>query len=352
MRPWYIDVHVIDRLHASKLAYRPGLSLVAGYFPLRIWRVFPGIELVLRQMRPRQQCVVRCESRFAYGPDGCPATEVGDNDLPPGADIELLVELLEVLSTTSVSDMTPEETIAEGQRKKVVGNGHFARMAYKKALRSYSSAHNTIAELEFPNQDTDLFREARQLRIDCGNNVATACVRLGELEKAKEAVIGVLELDPVNVKALFRAGQVSSLQSNFMEAKVALQKALHVNPNSKEIQAELRRLSARVTAYRTKTQAMQEAMGRSLFAGVTGEANHVQGNGAAAVVVADAAGQSPQSANAARKGDNAIDRVGLSQAPEKETPSMSFVLGWWCRSMLAYVLVALVAWGAIYVIAR
>lgn len=226
-----------------------------------------GVELALRHMRIGQQCLVRCESRFAYGSDGCPATRKEDVELPPNSDIEVWIELLGVQSTKTVSDMNLEETIAEGDRKKMVGNGHFERKAYKKALRAYTSAANTVAGLDFPNEDADAFREARQLRIDCGNNMATTCVRLGDLEKAKEAAVGVLELDPVNAKALFRAGQVSSLQSNFAEASLALQKARALNPDSKEIRAELQRLSTRRKAYEKKRQAMQESMARSLVPG-------------------------------------------------------------------------------------
>ena len=230
-------------------------------------------------MRVGEKCVLRCESRFAYGPDGCPATKEGDTDLPPNADVELRIELLGVQSTTSVTDMSPEETIAEGERKKVVGNGHFERAAYKKALRAYTSAANTVAGVEFSNDDASAFLEARQLRIDCGNNIATTCVRLGDLEKAKEAAVGVLELDSDNAKALFRAGQVSSLQSNFTEASLALKRALELNPSSREIQAELQRLSARVKAYKKKRQAMEETMGRNLFAGSKAESVDREGAG-------------------------------------------------------------------------
>eukprot|EP00903_Cladosiphon_okamuranus_P007666 g7434.t1 len=249
----------------------------------------PAVELGLRHMRLGEQCIIRCESRFAYGPDGCPATKEGHVNLPPDSDIEVRIELLGVQSTKPVPDMSPEETVAEGARKKVVGNGHFERAAYKKALRTYTSAANIVAEMEFPNENAEAFREARQLRIDCGNNIATTYVRLGDLEKAKEAAVGVLELDPDNAKALFRAGQVSSLQSNFTEASLALKRAIKVNPASKEIQAELQMLSARVKAYKKKRQAMEESMARNLFAGPKAESVDREGTGNDAGV-GDAAG--------------------------------------------------------------
>lgn len=314
---------------------------------------FSGLELALRQMRGGQQCLVRCESRFAYGPDGCPATKPGDVELPANEDIELAIDFVEVLASTSPSDMTTDEAIAEAQRKKVVGNGHFERAAYKKALRAYTSACNTVADLNLPDEDSTSFREARQIRIDCGNNVATACVRLGELGKAKEAAVGVLELDPDNVKALFRAGQVSSRQSNFVEAKLALGKAYDLNPQSKEIKAELGRLSVRIKAYQTKRQAIQETMGSGLFAQAKGKEVSSQSNGHGSSTASGAPGQGPRLASAARLEGTVLpsskdeEIVGSSQNSEDGKSSTLF--GWGqCRILSASVVVALAACGTLY----
>lgn len=290
-------------------------------------------------MQLGQTCLVRCESRFAYGPDGCPATEPEDTYLPPNSDIELQVELLEVLSTTALSDMTPEEATKEGQRKKQAGNVHFARAAYKKALRSYTSASNAIAGVDFPDKDTESYREARQLRIDCGNNIATTLARLGEMDKAKEAAVGVLELDPVNAKALYRAGKISSLQSNFVEAKLALGKAFDVNPQSKEVQDELRRLSARIKAYQAKKRSMQETMGRNLFAKVE------PGSGEEKTGV-------DRDISADTHADQEVEVPPAGSSQSLTTARTKAYLTERCGLIPLYVIVALAAWGATYVIAR
>ncbi|CAN0537902.1 unnamed protein product [Ectocarpus sp. 12 AP-2014] len=308
-------------------------------------------------MRVGQQCLVRCEARFAYGGLGCPATKAGDTDLPPDTDIEVRLELLSVLPSTPVPDMSPEEICAEGERKKLVGNGHFERTAYKKALRAYTAAANAVAELEFPNGDSDTFREARRLRIDCGNNIAMTCYRLGELEKAKEAAVGVLEEDPTNVKALFRAGQVSSLQSNFIEARIALEKARELNPRSKAIQAELGRLAARIKSYKAKRQAMQETMGRSLFEGSKAPPGpkrvcDIEGNEAPAPTQANSIWAEAVSSDAA--GQVAAKGAGVAietDAGEKMRSAVPFDVQR-CRGLWVYVLIALAAWGGMHVAAR
>ncbi|CAM9720843.1 unnamed protein product [Ascophyllum nodosum] len=295
-------------------------------------------------MRGGEKCLIRCESRFAYGPDGCPPTRPGDKNVLPDANIEILVELLEVLSTTPLSEMTLGEKIAEGQRKKAVGNDKFARTAYKQALRSYTSACNVIADVALPNEESEVFRQARQLRIDCGNNMATTCVRLGELEKAKDATVGVLELDPDNTKALFRAGQVSSLQSNFVEAKLALRRALDLNPESKEIQAELRRLLIRIKAYNAKKQTMQEAMGRSLLAASLKE------NGVANR--RDYSSGTPVPAPESTKTEAEIAaRSVTSRHSGGASAAVTWILGC-CRSLSGYIFVALLACVVAYFLSQ
>lgn len=282
-------------------------------------------------MQEGQQSLIRCESRFAYGPDGCPPTKPEDNDVPPDADIEVLVELLQVLSTTPLSGMTLEEKVAEGQRKKAVGNEHFARKAYKNALRSYTSACNAIADAEIPEKESKMFLEARQLRIDCGNNIATSCVRLGELEKAKNATVEVLELDPVNTKALFRAGQVSSLQCNFNEASLALRKALELNPESREIQAELRLLFERTKAYKAKMHNMQEAMGKSLVTG-----------GNPPLKVPKGSTDNPATPSSTL-GEGMEEKVASRPRGSWRAGTPTALISGYCGSMSEYVIVALVA---------
>lgn len=287
-------------------------------------------------MRTGQRCVVRCETRFAYGPDGCPATQPGDTNLSPNTDIELLVELVEIISTTAATNMTPAEKMEEYQRKKKVGNDHFTRKAFKKAVRSYASVLQTISEGDSPC-DSVMCEEARQLQIDCGNNVAMAYMRLGDLEKSKEATVGVLVLDPLNPKALFRAGQVSSLQGNFAEAKLALRKALDVKPDSKEVQAELGRLSVLVKAYRSKEKAMQKRMGQSMFSSVE-RGNDLLGN------KTDVAAQS-SSSGALSERDGACTVV--SNPPEEVKNGDNPMLARY-PVLLVCLVAALAAWGRAY----
>ncbi|CAM9151085.1 unnamed protein product [Discosporangium mesarthrocarpum] len=215
-------------------------------------------------MRVGQRNVVRCQSRFAFGDEGRPAIGTGDRIVPPNADLELDVFLSEIVSSKSTAEMTPEENLADCQFRKAVGNEHFQCKDFKKAIRSYVSALKAIGDNDFP-KGSEEYQEARKLQIDCGNNVANAFMRMNELEKAKESTVSVLQLDPDNVKALFRAGNISSKQGNFLEAKLALDRALEIDPQSIVIKAEMQRLAVLKKEYREKSKAMQKRMGESMF---------------------------------------------------------------------------------------
>lgn len=52
----------------------------------------------------------------------------------------------------------------------------------------------------------------------------------------------VLEKDPENVKALYRAGRVRSHLGDMKDAVASLQKALSLSPDDKTIQIELQRI--------------------------------------------------------------------------------------------------------------
>lgn len=266
--------------------------------------------------------------------------------MPPETDVELEVELLRVLSSTTLANLTPAEKVVEFRRRKMVGNEHYARKAFKKAQRSYLSVITSLADAEFP-EDVDM-GEVRQLQIDCGNNLAMVCMRLGNVEQAKEAVIEVLQMDPTNTKALFRGGQISSQQGNFEEARMALRKALEANPESSEVKAELGRLASRVKAYQARKRAMQETMGRNLFGETEKDSSS---DGSQAPGAGQGEGRGEETSHQPRKEEVAsrstdVDANVPSRALGKNSRTFDGVL--W-RLVIVPVVVVLVAWGAAYV---
>jgi tetratricopeptide (TPR) repeat protein len=58
----------------------------------------------------------------------------------------------------------------------------------------------------------ELYREVVKTYCDVSNNLATALFKLERWKEAKEVAVRVIELDPNNVKALYRGGMAALKQ--------------------------------------------------------------------------------------------------------------------------------------------
>eukprot|EP00953_Heterococcus_sp_UTEX-ZZ885_P039915 20422-Heterococcus_DN1.PRE.2 len=167
-----------------------------------------GLELALRHMSSSQTCVVRCNSRFAYGERGLPPASLNGPAVPPDTDVDFEVTLERIVSTKSIADLTPEENLAEAHFKKSVGNEHFSAANYKLAVKCYQKAVNAV-DSALPQLPAAARSVAQKLVVDCANNMVAAYLALDDLELAEQAVAVALQTDPNSVKGLYRAGQVS-----------------------------------------------------------------------------------------------------------------------------------------------
>ncbi|XP_041074022.1 FKBP prolyl isomerase 16 [Polyodon spathula] len=83
--------------------------------------------------------------------------------------------------------------------------------------------------------------------LKCLNNLAAVHIKLERCNDALETSSSVLELDPDNVKALFRKGKLLSDKGEFQEAMETLKKALKLEPSTKAIHIELSKLVKKQT---------------------------------------------------------------------------------------------------------
>jgi tetratricopeptide (TPR) repeat protein len=210
-------------------------------------------------MSSSQTCVVRCNSRFAYGERGLPPASLNGPAVPPDTDVDFEVTLERIVSTKSIADLTPEENLAEAHFKKSVGNEHFSAANYKLAVKCYQKAVNAV-DSALPQLPAAARSVAQKLVVDCANNMVAAYLALDDLELAEQAVAVALQTDPNSVKGLYRAGQVSLRKGNFKEATIALKRALVIEPANKLVRAEYRTLQTRVAEYKAQQKAMAVKM--------------------------------------------------------------------------------------------
>ncbi|KAJ6380745.1 hypothetical protein OIU77_029612 [Salix suchowensis] len=80
---------------------------------------------------------------------------------------------------------------------------------------------------------------AKSLRLSCHLNNAACKLRSGES----------LELDPLNVKALFRRSQAYLKTSELEKAEADIKKALAIDPNNREVKLEYMELKEKQREY-------------------------------------------------------------------------------------------------------
>lgn len=166
----------------------------------------------------------------------------------------------------TAADAEPEVIISEAEQHKKDGNMHFASSDYVKAVAAYNKAikadpgngvlyrcvcppaNGRVAVLEAGAPA----RFAGGLPAPCGpcpvtdvamrpgSNRAAAFIHLGKETKAIKDAEQAIELKPDWAKGYFRKGAALSALRKWDEAIQMLEKALEVDPKSKEISAMLR----------------------------------------------------------------------------------------------------------------
>jgi len=296
----------------------------------RVWykigegEAVPVLELALRHMRVGEELEAYGISRFAWGPDGLPAIREGDADLPGDADVLLTVELHEIKAETA---SVAEARLFEAGWRKRNGNDYYRHRDLRRAARAFAAALKLFTEPlpddAIPEELRERYgAEATQLLVDCGSNLAAVQVALKNWPAARDAAVGVLEVDPSHVKALYRAGTAAMHLHDFAGATLAVKTALAADPDNAAVRRLARDLKARKAEYAEKKKAMGKRLGRDMLsidssseaaaAPAATEAGAGGEGGGGAAAEADAVGDGP----AADEGEVA------AAEPAKAAPSV------------------------------
>jgi cyclophilin family peptidyl-prolyl cis-trans isomerase len=132
--------------------------------------------------------------------------------------------------------MTPDEIFVELVQLKTLGNDFLKTGALEDAYRSYGEA---IALMTSPDFNRRTERDVKEVYVPLYLNQALCCLKRNLIGEAIECCNSVLEVDPRNVKALFRRGSARLENHQIGAAKRDLLFALSVEPSNKEIQEKL-----------------------------------------------------------------------------------------------------------------
>lgn len=152
--------------------------------------------------------------------------------------------------------LSTAEKLATASRLKEEANALVQAKEYKKACsiyrRIFAYTNGLVAKEDGLSQyaeSRDILTKTEELEITklkvvAYTNLALCYLRQDENEKAYEAALKALELDPVNVKALFRKGCACIQLRRWDQAKEALLRALEIEPGNSSVKNEIANLKS------------------------------------------------------------------------------------------------------------
>ena len=303
----------------------------------------PGLELGLRSLRVGEKGTIECEPRFAFGSSGRPAAREGDMAVDANTAVSFVVEI-KALGTESMdpSALAPPERIVEGERKRQSGNENCTYADYERAARCYGAALKAVDGLLGVLEEKEALETVARLIIDCGNNLAFTYIKLGNHAKAEAACISVLQGDPSNPKALYRAGVAAMHQTKFVEARLALQKLLALEPENVSCKTQLRELARREKKYKEKEKKVASRMSAAMFG--DDASGHAESKEPAAIATGVRDDQQGSETNEGALPQGTTEAAPAGDLPQGTTESKGAV--WPQRWYIAgAALVAALAWG-------
>jgi tetratricopeptide (TPR) repeat protein len=195
--------------------------------------VLPGIEMALRFLKLNQCGVVKCHSKYAYGPYGR-ISQNGVPEVPPNANVVFKVKIQSILPQHDIKAKTNSFRIMQFKAMKNIGNHYYKNdwigpdggNGKIRALKLYNSISKDglemLQDLEHGSIDR---REVYFLIVDSLNNITALHLREKEYRKANDVATKAIQLDPYNMKALCRAAKALLMIGEFEECKAVLDAA-------------------------------------------------------------------------------------------------------------------------------
>uniref|UniRef100_A0A7C9ADX6 peptidylprolyl isomerase n=1 Tax=Opuntia streptacantha TaxID=393608 RepID=A0A7C9ADX6_OPUST len=170
--------------------------------------------------------------------------------VPPNSTVYYEVELVSFEKEKESWDMNTQEKIEAAAKKKEEGNALFKAGKYGRASKRYEKA---VKYIEYDSSFSDEEKkQAKALKISCNLNTAACKLKLKEYKQAEKLCTKVLEMDSMNVKALYRRAQAYIHLADLELAEFDIKKALEIDPDNREVKLEYKMLKEKMREFNKK----------------------------------------------------------------------------------------------------
>ncbi|XP_072145937.1 uncharacterized protein [Dermacentor andersoni] len=153
------------------------------------------------------------------------------------------IELETFSNVPHVCDMTSADKWRHACEHRDKGSQLFSTKHYRWAFRHFSWSYKYVISLEHDNVPDDVTRQLeldiQGLKLKCLLNLAACQLQNYTYDHAVENCTLALEIDPNNVKALYRRGTALIQLQEYERAKCDLEQAKHLDPKNTAVDTQL-----------------------------------------------------------------------------------------------------------------
>lgn len=211
--------------------------------------VIDGVEIALEKFKEGEKSRLEISPEYAFGAEGHK-----DFGIPAGAKVEYEVELIMFEKVKNSWEMDDAEKLEQAQLLKEQGNKYLKESKLLLALKKYNRAKNYLTGFVKENDASKL------LQIAVHSNLSLLYQKQNNNDEVLANCTKVLELDPKNVKALYRRGQVRLTAQDFESAIADFERVLEVEPANKAAQNQITIAKHQIAEYKKKEKQLYSNM--------------------------------------------------------------------------------------------
>ena len=227
---------LINEINSSESGQRvlPFIQARNWFITLGNGDVIPALEMAIRFLKLNECSIVKCHSKYAYGPYGRNGQNSNTPKVPPNANIIFKLKIKNIVPRDDVVTKTIAFNIRVFREMKKIGNHYYLNdwigsdggTGKVRAVKLYNKiANDGIVLLQDLEHGSKERRDLFAIVVDAFNNISASFLREKEYRKAKDAAAQAIQLDPNNMKALCRAAKAALMVGEFNECKMALDTA-------------------------------------------------------------------------------------------------------------------------------
>ncbi|KAK2197813.1 bifunctional Cyclophilin-like domain superfamily/Tetratricopeptide repeat/FKBP-type peptidyl-prolyl cis-trans isomerase domain/Cyclophilin-type peptidyl-prolyl cis-trans isomerase domain/Tetratricopeptide-like helical domain superfamily/Tetratricopeptide repeat 2/Cyclophilin-type peptidyl-prolyl cis-trans isomerase [Babesia duncani] len=240
-----VEVHYTGKLDTGFVFDSSHKRQTTFKFVLGDGNVIKGWEVGVAAMNIGETALLVIKPEYGYGAAGSGST------IPPNATLHFEIELINSrIKPKQKWEMSMDEKIQAAADAKVEGNAKFSQERILAAITYYEDGISYLSTRdEWPE---DAIKASNVTKLQCHLNLANCYIKTEDFANAETHATEALNIDPVNIKGLYRRGLARVKQGDFKEAIDDLSKLIKIEPTNAAGVSQLKLAKEKYTIFKQR----------------------------------------------------------------------------------------------------